>query len=548
MLTRASCRRMRPFVTVPHLLPNPPKPILKLGWAIVFVFYVTIFLALQFWAGAWQSDLGGDPDEAAHAVTSLMIRDYLLHGIPESPLAFAQEYYEAWPKVALGHYPPGYYVPNALALAIDCRQNTLFLVQALWAGLLGCMVLALGRPLLGLWCAFAAGVVMLTMPITVKVGSHVMADLQLVTLILASLWAWRVYLAEGRSKHSLAFGFFATAAILTKGSALSLALVPPVSTLLSKRLGLMKQPSWWLAILPVLLLALPWMVFSVRFTQEGMVHKSPLEYLGEALFFYGRATTWTLGFPLCMLLIAAAVRAIIGFLRSRSLSPLDATLWALVIGTIAVILLVPSGLTSRYLLPLTAASILVGSGFLWLSISGLLENATDRLAVFVGCLGICVGFAYARPSVIKNTHGFSNAARSVITAPSSNHRQNWLISSDPRGEGAIIAAAAFQDSARWQFSRKILRGTKTLAQTDWITADYRLLVKNTSELRQLLKETHIGWVFLDESYPDPVLAHHSLLKRAMEEPDNEWQLWKTVIVHRSESNADGFVKIYQYIE
>ena len=518
------------------------------GWLSAFLGYLLLSLALQLWAGGWRSDLAGDPDEAAHAVTSLLIRDYALHGLPQSPLAFAEQYYEAWPKIALGHYPPGYYLPNALFLCMDASQESLFAAQAMWASLLGCIVFAIGRTTLGNVKAVSLGAAMLAMPITVKIGSHVMADLQLITLSLAAVWAWRRYLERASTRDSLMFGFLATAAILTKGSALFLALVPPVATVLSGRWTLLKHLSWWLACLPVVLFALPWMLFSVRFTQEGMVKQAPTEYLMEAIPFYADAITWTLGTPWLLLLIGAFVALTYHLVRFKPLPSTDSVLWALIVGTVAIVLLVPTGFSSRYLLPITAASLLLGSFFL----ASVLERyrSLNRLqaTAFLAVIGICLGFAYARPSIVKTADGFAKAIAEVNLSSANDSPQstNWLVSSDPRGEGALIAAAAFAEPERWQSQKHVLRATKSLVTTDWNVVDYELVASSPDEVSKLLNKLSVGWVFLDQSAWDAPPSHHSLLQTALNDPTSGWDHWKTVPVQRSVTlSKETHIDIYR---
>ena len=60
------------------------------------------------------SELGAHPDEAAHFVTGLMVRDYLASGFHESPLRYADEYYRHYPKIGLGVWPPFFYLVQAV--------------------------------------------------------------------------------------------------------------------------------------------------------------------------------------------------------------------------------------------------------------------------------------------------------------------------------------------------------------------------------------------------------------------------------------------------
>ena len=81
------------------------------------------------------------------------------------------------------------------------------------------------------------------MPLTLKQTLFVMSDLLVAMLCLLAAAAWAAYLQRPGYKRALGFGLLAAAAILTKGSALALCLVPPVATLLSGRWRLMLTPS-----------------------------------------------------------------------------------------------------------------------------------------------------------------------------------------------------------------------------------------------------------------------------------------------------------------
>ena len=70
-------------------------------WKIVakglFLFLVTV--GLQWFASAYSSEFGSDPDESSHYVTGLLVRDYIAQGFPSSPLRFAEDYYLHYPRV-----------------------------------------------------------------------------------------------------------------------------------------------------------------------------------------------------------------------------------------------------------------------------------------------------------------------------------------------------------------------------------------------------------------------------------------------------------------
>ena len=86
---------------------------MRLRHATVFGLSLLMTLLLQWRANAFQAEWSEDPDEPAHYVTGLMVRDYIAGGLRGSPMAFAQNYYAHYPKVAIGHWPPVFYLMQA---------------------------------------------------------------------------------------------------------------------------------------------------------------------------------------------------------------------------------------------------------------------------------------------------------------------------------------------------------------------------------------------------------------------------------------------------
>src|SRR5579872_3290775 len=90
-----------------------------------------IELALQCFAGAYTSEFGEYPDEASHYVTGLLVRDYIAAGFPAHPMKYAQEYYLHYPRVAFGHYPPMFYIVQALwTLVLPVSRTSTMLLMA----------------------------------------------------------------------------------------------------------------------------------------------------------------------------------------------------------------------------------------------------------------------------------------------------------------------------------------------------------------------------------------------------------------------------------
>src|SRR5438309_11882614 len=101
------------------------------AWALLFTLYFLIVAALQWRTNAFHSELGGSPDEPAHYVTGLLVRDYVAAGLPWNPLFYAQNFYVHYPKVALGHWPPFFYlVQAAWTLPFTPSRTSVILLMA----------------------------------------------------------------------------------------------------------------------------------------------------------------------------------------------------------------------------------------------------------------------------------------------------------------------------------------------------------------------------------------------------------------------------------
>lgn len=530
----------------------------KSGWAVrwplIFCCALALSLATQWQNGAFRSDLGGDPDEAAHAVTSLMVRDYVAQGLGRNPMAFANRYYERFPKVALGHYPPGYYVLAAVPLQFWRDVRCLAVFQSALAAALATLACACGWNWVGRVPSLVVGALLLALPVIQNTTACIMADPLVAVLCLLAAWAWGGYLQTPSAWRSLGFGILATAAILTKGSAISLAGLPVVALMLSGKLPLMRRASLWLATVPVVLFAFPWMIYSVRFTEEGMVAKGVVEFFAEASRYYAASVPETLGIAVAAMLVLGFLRLLIRVAKRHWLDAKEASLWGLLLSTVPVLLFIPAGTSPRYLIPVAAPALLLamneGRWFVgWLVEQRREGDAVGRLGAAAAVMALAIGGATWVECVRwcpKNVSGYSAAITEVTSRwQPATGEEHVLVSSDARGEGAVVAAAAFADGGAWPTNAGVLRGSKELATSDWLGRGYKTTFGTNAELLDRLRKRHVSWVLADESVPaERVPAHHPQLLRALGEAAEEWQPSGSVHVSRGRG-IEGELKIFR---
>jgi len=146
---------------------------------------------------------------------------------------------------------------------------------------------------------------------------------------------------------------------------------------------------------------------------------------------------------------------------------------------------------------------------------------------------------------MKDVHGFGSAVL-ISGLPQPGHeKENWLIASDPRGEGAVIAAAAFACPQRAPSLLRVYRGSKELGSSDWMGRGYQQAFGNTAELLEHLDQLQISRVFVDLSVPpDRQQPHELQLFTAMQSANDRWQLaFEQPVIRRP--GETGTLRVYR---
>ena len=148
-------------------------------------------VALQMASGAYSNEFGGHPDEAGHYITGLMVRDFLLSRHWHQPMQFAEDYYIHYPKVALGHWPPFFYMIQAgwTTLFSPSRASVL-LLMAVITTLLAWSLYAVVRTESGVLMGGAVAILLIALPITQRLTGQLTCDPLVAILVY---WAVLVY-------------------------------------------------------------------------------------------------------------------------------------------------------------------------------------------------------------------------------------------------------------------------------------------------------------------------------------------------------------------
>lgn len=479
----------------------------SLPYVALAAFVFALVVLLQWRSGAYSAEFGAHPDEAAHYVTGLMVRDYLLHGIPGNPMAFAQRYYDHYPKVALGNWPPGFYAIQAVwTAAFTPARASILLLMAVLTAITALAVAVAVRREFG-WAAACFGAVLFAVfNTTQQFSSMVMTEIPVALFSTLAVLSFGRYLDHQRPRDSIAFGLFASAAILTKGSGIVLALVPPLAILLTGRFDVVRRASFWYAVPLVLVLAGPWTYMFRDIARAGWEEPTiSLRYTQDAVTYFPRHLLLAAS-PIVTVLALIGAAFTLHLVRVRQASAVWAAAAALVFSTLLFHMIVPASLDYRHLtqaLPAWAMAATAGV----VAVYRALLVRSPRLT-WVVLIVAAIGLAHTASNLTtKRGRGFGAVVEQIVERREYT-QSRFMIASDATGEGMFIAEAAMRGA-----EPIIKRGSKMLAQQEWHGGNYTAKVHSAADVFAELAKERIRFVVFDDSNPNTFETAHTRVLR-----------------------------------
>lgn len=484
---------------------------------VVFAALFALAIILQIFNGAFGSEFSAYPDEPAHYVTSLMLREYLTGPHPFSPLKFAEQYYYHYPKVAFGHWPPAFYIVQALWMMLfSASRAAVRLELAFTTALLAFSVWREFRNWFGNASALLAAALLVCLPLVQNATDEEMAES---LLVLACFWSVIYlirYLDSAKLSDSLCFALFFSLAVLTKGSGWLLALVPPVSLLLTRKLGYFLRGSFWYGVLLVSALCLPWQLVTLRAAERGWTGGSQpsISYTLTALAQFFGILIWIVGPILSLLVLTGIITRVVVPLSSKRINSVPAVMFALLVSDWFFHALVPAGVEDRkMIIAVPALLYFLFAGGLWLAdLLPLSERLRPWRRPLVAITAAAIFFTEAFTIPKSDHYGYSEAARYIVTDPQLK-KAKLLVSSGSIGEGLLVSEVAMLEPRP---EKIVLRGTKELAQMDWTGTHYHSRFEKPSELLAFLRKTHVESVVLDTYSANQSFAHQKLVMRTIQ--------------------------------
>ncbi|MGE0392293.1 MAG: ArnT family glycosyltransferase, partial [Vicinamibacterales bacterium] len=447
-----------------------------------FLGFLAAVVALQVARGAYGAELSG-ADEPAHFVTALLIRDYVSQGLPASPLAYAENYYLHYPKVAFGMWPPVFHTTAAAwMLILPATVSSVRVLIAIVTAVAALLVTRLVEDDIGWRRAVAIGLAFVVLPHVQVVTQQVMVDGLVVALGVAAALAWRRYGRTGSARHAVVFGALGSAAMLTKGNGVALLGLPFVWAAIAGRWGILGRAATWYGLGLMLVLGGPWQLYSAGLLSRTVIREGASGTLLTRASAYGSYLVQGAGPIVVAVAVAGALVLAVHRLRHRSVPEAWATPAALGLSVLAFHVVLPQPPNVRYLLPALPV-------VLWLAVRGV--DAAVRVlparargpvtAAALLALALDVGLAAARLEP-RTHHGIGEIADWVLTRPAGV----VLVSDGDAGvntSGMFIAELAVREARP---GHVILRANQTLSSSSWDGEDRRMLQESAEQVAAFL--------------------------------------------------------------
>jgi hypothetical protein len=490
-----------------------PKRLLNAGVCLLFAF---ILLAMQYASGAFTADLAMDPDEPAHAVSSLMVRDYLTQGIPHNPVTFAWNFYAHYPKVAIGHWPPLFYCLEAIWMLVAGRSQAALL---LFVTLCGTAFMASIFFEVRRRGSTAAAVVSVAILLSTRIFHQMLCGVRPdILLALMVFWA-AVYCGEymrfGLRRDRNLFLVFLVAALLVHGRGGALVLLPFILLPLRP-----KVTKWKWIVAGAVAMAL--------FLVPQYIHQAPPNNIAA---FPGRArdfilsTVFLTGWPWKSLLVDGislaagwpfALLAAFGLPLVFRKGP-EQQFWTAMAGlflcSLVFYIVVPVPLEYRFLLTAMQAVAVLAGG----SVDVLLQSSLPyRKPLRVALCGAVVAWTIFAAAHLE--HKRDLGYRQLVANCLFCGNDVVLIAGDEVNEGGLIVEASLADPYR---AHTVLRASKLLASSGWTGWNRRLKYKSSSEVLHSLDQEHVSLVLVQKNC---FFYQVVQLRNALQQDTTDWRL------------------------
>jgi len=385
-------------------------------------------------------------------VSGVCVLDYFRTAFGSNPITFDESYYVHYPKLALGHWPPMFYIIQAAWYATF--GVTTFSAILLMGVITTAAAVALAFRFMrlgGIPAALLGTGVFLSLPLTGMSTRLVMADIFASLLMLFVIFALSDALMSGRRGLLMAFGLWTIAAVLTKESAATLVIVAPTVIIVTRGKTLLV---WKNARRFVLGCCLSAALVLLLDAVTGVLHlRGIADPRGSAeLVRYRLALGQFLGAaPAAVLLVAAygvfrnlTVRTNLISSERRTLTKV-AAVW-LAVAFLGQLFFRGKAMEPRYFLPACFPLAMLFTEGVCLIRMDIMHRIGSRAAALAAVGALALASIASSPAIkLRQRTGYAEIASSI---PYNSAGPVILVSADALGEGAMVVERLLGDSAR----------------------------------------------------------------------------------------------------
>ena len=511
------------------------------GWFIlVFLLSLSLAVFLQKRSGSHDAELSGYPDEPAHYVTGLMIRSYLHEGHWKSPTQFAEDYYLHYPKVAIGHWPPIYYLAQFLwTLVFPATINSILYLQAVLLAATSAILFTIAKRRFGVWLALILCGAFLILRPTQELASEIMSEPLLALSTLGATWSIARYFETARSALLIGFVVLVEVAAHTKGSGIALAGVPVLLGVCLGRRDVLRKRGFWLVQLVMLVVLIPWQIFTLKMVSNGTDGPLSLRLALTQAREFGPIMVNVFGWPLLILILSGAYLAIVSRMHRDPLLVSCAVTATL---TLVFHCISPSGAEDRRLfMALPDALLFTPLPFLYLAQPRQRRSwPTVLLFIVVASSLFSTRLAFRKAAV-----GYRRSAGWLLANINNRGENAVLIASDiDDGEGMLISEIGQRQPKPTLY---IVRSSKLFEDCDWQRRDCRPIITDPSRAETVLDSMPVRYVVIDRFSGLASAARNEVLRRMIDEHSDLWVLRNTESAIAPGVGNRGEILIYQRV-
>lgn len=293
---------------------------LALGFGVLAAFAILLFLTTPTDGDFWWFD------SSRHAMNGVFVRDFVLEGGLLHPVRYATAYYQQYPGINIGFYPPLFYLTAAPFLMVfgasHAVMQAVVLLYALAAGLFTYLIATRQMPALP---ALATALCVLGLPEMALWSRQVQLDIPAIALLLATAYFLIRHLEGGKAGWLWATSICLGLAMLTRVQAIY---AVPVAGLflLAYRGG--QYPSFKVkacAAIPLAALSLPSVLAALYFSRTnqalaGSMPDMPSLWSLDNWTWYAGKLPEQMGWPALLAAVAGALAAVALLRRQRSIA------------------------------------------------------------------------------------------------------------------------------------------------------------------------------------------------------------------------------------